>query len=436
MPLTGYRAIAKSGDLSKPFRPKRRKGLIACEDWLLNIHEEPNFLTKVITGDETWVYGYDPETKRQSSQWLLKNAPKPKKARMSKSKTKVLFGTFFDHQGIVHYEFLPQGQTINQYVYLAILRRLRESIRKKRPEKLKTGNAKPTHLMKIVYHVLQGTTCPILHCIETQVDLYTNNTSAPTEVAYFSGTEQNPGPPTKRQTTLTAPVHSGERESIDGELKMLILNMAAEIKSLGERIDIRLTKIETRMDDWDMRFCNMEEKLTKCTESQQATEKLASCNSLKVNELEARVEFFETRLREPNLVFYGIEREGDENQADCNLKIQNVIRDKMEIGDDLKITKCHRLSRGSNAPVLVVVPDYADRAKIFKNAYKLRDTKISISKDYSKNVREQRRILIAKRKELGERGIKSKLRDNKLFVNDKVCKVMNGQVVDSTGAAI
>ncbi|UYV76620.1 K02A2.6-like [Cordylochernes scorpioides] len=197
---------------------------------------------------------------------------------------------------------------------------------------------------------------------------------------------------------------------------MLILNMATEIKSLGERIDIRLTKIETRMDDWDKRFCNIEEKLTKCIESQQATEKLASCNSLKVNELEARVEFFETRLREPNLVFYGIEREGDENQADCNLKIQNIIRDKMEIGDDLKITKCHRLSRGSNAPVLVVVPDYADRAKIFKNAYKLRDTKISISKDYSKNVREQRRILIAKRKELGERGIKSKLRDNKLLL--------------------
>ncbi|UYV65225.1 hypothetical protein LAZ67_3003640 [Cordylochernes scorpioides] len=86
------------------------------------------------------------------------------------------------------------------------------------------------------------------------------------------GIEQNSGPPTKKQTTLTGPVHSGERESIDGELKMLILNMAAEIKSLGERIDIRLTKIKTRMDDWDMRFCNIEVKLTKCIESQQATE--------------------------------------------------------------------------------------------------------------------------------------------------------------------
>ncbi|UYV67606.1 hypothetical protein LAZ67_5001354 [Cordylochernes scorpioides] len=110
------------------------------------------------------------------------------------------------------------------------------------------------------------------------------------QTATLLGIEQNPGPPTKRQTTLTAPVHSGERESIDGELKMLILNMAAEIKSLGERIDIRLTKIETRMDDWNMRFCNMEEKLTKCIESQQATEKLASCNSLKEWVVEVLVE--------------------------------------------------------------------------------------------------------------------------------------------------
>ncbi|UYV60744.1 hypothetical protein LAZ67_1002091 [Cordylochernes scorpioides] len=46
---------------------------------------------------------------------------------------------FFDHQGIVHYKFLPQGQTINQHVYLAILHRLRESIRKKRPEKWISG---------------------------------------------------------------------------------------------------------------------------------------------------------------------------------------------------------------------------------------------------------------------------------------------------------
>jgi len=41
---------------------------------------DDNFLKNVITGDETWVYGYDIETKAQSSQWVGKLSPRPKKS--------------------------------------------------------------------------------------------------------------------------------------------------------------------------------------------------------------------------------------------------------------------------------------------------------------------------------------------------------------------
>ena len=68
-----------------------------------------------MTGDESWMFEYDPETKWQSRQWKSPASPRPKKAKMSKSKVKVMLIAFFDIKGI---EFLPQGQTVNQYVYI------------------------------------------------------------------------------------------------------------------------------------------------------------------------------------------------------------------------------------------------------------------------------------------------------------------------------
>ena len=39
-----------------------------------------------------------------------------------------------DIRGIVHYEFVPTEQTLNQVYYLEVLKRLREKVRRKRPD--------------------------------------------------------------------------------------------------------------------------------------------------------------------------------------------------------------------------------------------------------------------------------------------------------------
>jgi hypothetical protein len=46
---------------------------------------------------------------------------------------KTMLGCFFNHKGIVHYEFIAQGQTLNEECYLEVQTRLQESVQKKRP---------------------------------------------------------------------------------------------------------------------------------------------------------------------------------------------------------------------------------------------------------------------------------------------------------------
>ena len=101
---------------------------------------DPQFLGRIITGDESWVYGYDPETKVQSSVWKCPTSPRPKKTRQVCSNIKTMLLLFFDIEGIVHYEYAPKGQTIIKTFYRYVLRRLRDAVQRKRPLKWASGN--------------------------------------------------------------------------------------------------------------------------------------------------------------------------------------------------------------------------------------------------------------------------------------------------------
>ena len=63
-----------------------------------------------------------------------------KNARQVLSNVKVMLTVFFDFNRIVHHGSLPGGQTVNKEYYLQVQRRLRESIRKKRPDLWKNNS--------------------------------------------------------------------------------------------------------------------------------------------------------------------------------------------------------------------------------------------------------------------------------------------------------
>ena len=110
---------------------QKQRRVIICQDLL---ERQVDILGCVITGDETWFHQDDPEMKWQSAQWKTANSPQPKKFHWSKSRVKTMLLTFFDIRGVVHYEFVSTGQTVNQVYYLEVRERLHEEVRWKQPK--------------------------------------------------------------------------------------------------------------------------------------------------------------------------------------------------------------------------------------------------------------------------------------------------------------
>jgi hypothetical protein len=68
-----------------------------CLELLEKANEDPTFMSisRIIMGDESWIYGYDPETTQQSSQWKGPQLPRAKKAQQVWSSTKSMHIVFF-----------------------------------------------------------------------------------------------------------------------------------------------------------------------------------------------------------------------------------------------------------------------------------------------------------------------------------------------------
>ena len=97
-------------------------------DLLKSWHNEKDFLDRIVTGDESWFHYYEPETKSQSSQWKRKYEAPPVKVKCAPSAGKRMATVFWDREGILSIDWLPEKTTINSDYYVSELQELREAI--------------------------------------------------------------------------------------------------------------------------------------------------------------------------------------------------------------------------------------------------------------------------------------------------------------------
>ena len=89
--------------------------------------DEDRFFDRIMTGDETWVYQYDPETKQQSKQWLSRGSSGSIKFKSERSVKKVMATVLWDSEGVVLVDFLESKKNC----YRCLLRRSFKEIESK-----------------------------------------------------------------------------------------------------------------------------------------------------------------------------------------------------------------------------------------------------------------------------------------------------------------
>ena len=81
--------------------------------------------------DEIWIYCYDPETKRRSSQI--------QEGQTVQIHPQTFDNPFFDSTGTIYMHWIPTGQTVNKEYFVDVLREFRKRFRRKWPALFKSG---------------------------------------------------------------------------------------------------------------------------------------------------------------------------------------------------------------------------------------------------------------------------------------------------------
>ena len=98
---------------------------------LLERHKKKSFLHRIVTTDEKWIHYDNPKRK--------KSYVKPDQADKSTAKpnihgAKVMLCIWWDQKGLLYYELVKPGETINGQRYRTQLIRLKRAIAEKGPE--------------------------------------------------------------------------------------------------------------------------------------------------------------------------------------------------------------------------------------------------------------------------------------------------------------
>ncbi|XP_065680481.1 uncharacterized protein LOC136094469 [Hydra vulgaris] len=175
-------------------------------------------------------------------------------------------------------------------------------------------------------------------------------------------------------------------------------------------------------DEWEVKVKGVDNKIAKVVEEITNVKKLQGKIISDNTELESKSVDIEDRNRRNNLRIDGLIEGADEKDwEDTKNKVKKLFVENLEIANDIRIERAHRVGNGGFERVRTIMlklHDFKDKAIIMDKANKLKGTNIYINEDFSETTRRIRKELFAQAKTHRQNGYYAKVLYNKLIVHE------------------
>lgn len=135
--------------------PDKENRLSIATSLLSRFNRKKLFLSRIVTGDESWVFYANFKRKRQ---YLAPGEKRKTNVRPDPHRKKIMLCCFWDMEGLVYFELLDEKRRLNSIEYCRQLDVVRQELIKKRgPQKkvcFQRDNAKP-HVAKLTQETLK-----------------------------------------------------------------------------------------------------------------------------------------------------------------------------------------------------------------------------------------------------------------------------------------
>ena len=109
---------------------QKKKRLDVSRHLLQSYQHDKNYLDRIVTGDESYIFYEQPDTPRTTRVWVAPGEATSTRPIRKRFAPKQMLIVFWDKQGILLLEWLPESSTVNTVVYIQTLRKLREAVKK------------------------------------------------------------------------------------------------------------------------------------------------------------------------------------------------------------------------------------------------------------------------------------------------------------------